>query len=454
MKSVGVQIVILLLSTNLICQSVLIDRTESIWLLKSKANHSLLSSRDVLNKLQNTGRLTQEVWQDWNSIAVEWGNSTQYLYNYGGDHDKLIEFTTQSWNNGNWIYWYSYRYLYDINGYLIGFNYYEWSANNWNLVGTGTYSQYDVQNNYGEETYSEQIKDGFEFKDRYIYKYDSNGNLIEYFSYYYQNTEWRPFEWYQHNYQGDCLSSSTSYIWDGANYVKASRLDFSYDYGCNDKIPFADFWWLFDGSPSEWIYHVWDGTEWDPSKRGVYVVNGCGWTTSGIMYSSYEKATMTWVNDNSQGFIYYNNNCGIPKTVSAITDDDVRATLALYQEKENNQWVNSQRTWLSYENLQLVTESETAVPDEFALAQNYPNPFNPKTVIEFSLSEETNVNLSVYDLTGKLIKELANTPMQIGNYNITWNGTDTNGAKVGAGVYLYKLQTDNFSESRKMILLK
>ena len=450
-KALSVIIIIILFTTNLFSQKEIVSRNNDELFLSKDTKPSTLSAREVLIKIQDAGRVTQEVWQTWESA---WENSTQYLYTYGSDYDQLIEFIAQSWESGDWINRYSYTYIYDTNGLLSGFNYYEWNNGNWDLEGIGTYSDYDINNNYGEETYMEQTKGGLEFKDRYTYVYDSNGKIIEYFSYYYDNPEWKPFDKYLHTYSGDCLISSISYTWDGTDYIVADKLDFSYDYGCNETIPYTDFWWLFDGSPSEWIYSVWESPEWKHVRRGEYEVNSCGWTTSGTMYSNYDATSMTWANSDAQGIITYNIKCGDTKTSSEIASDDVRAISALYQKKENNKWVNSQRTWISYENLPLSTNNESLEINNFTLAQNYPNPFNPNTNIDFSLSNESEVKLLIYDLTGKLIKELIDGKKVVGNYSVNWDGTNNDGNKVGAGVYLYKLRTDNFTLTRKMILLK
>ena len=76
------------------------------------------------------------------------------------------------------------------------------------------------------------------------------------------------------------------------------------------------------------------------------------------------------------------------------------------------------------------------------------------TAITYSLSEESYINLSVYDMTGRLIKTLLSESSQQGINEIQWDGTDSYGKSVGAGVYLYHLRTDSFTQVRKMLLLK
>lgn len=89
------------------------------------------------------------------------------------------------------------------------------------------------------------------------------------------------------------------------------------------------------------------------------------------------------------------------------------------------------------------------IPSEFSLQQNYPNPFNPETKIRFQVASSEFVNLTVYDLLGKEIAALVNEKLSPGNYEVEWNASGYPG-----GTYFYRLITDNFSDTKKMVLLK
>ncbi|MCH8149994.1 MAG: right-handed parallel beta-helix repeat-containing protein [Planctomycetes bacterium] len=88
------------------------------------------------------------------------------------------------------------------------------------------------------------------------------------------------------------------------------------------------------------------------------------------------------------------------------------------------------------------------------LDQNYPNPFNPSTRIPFALERTADVYLAIYDVSGKLVQKLVDRRMSPGFYIEEWNGRDTIGHEVASGVYFYRLKTEGFSETRKMVLLK
>lgn len=101
-----------------------------------------------------------------------------------------------------------------------------------------------------------------------------------------------------------------------------------------------------------------------------------------------------------------------------------------------------------------ASEIGNYLPNNFLLKQNYPNPFNPSTNIEFNVSKQSFVNISIYDINGKLVNELVNERKNTGNYLTKWNGKDQKGNKVASGPYFYQVQSDNFIETKKMILLK
>ncbi len=95
------------------------------------------------------------------------------------------------------------------------------------------------------------------------------------------------------------------------------------------------------------------------------------------------------------------------------------------------------------------------IADRYQLMQNYPNPFNPSTKIEYSLLKGEVVTLAVYDVNGRLVNELVSNQYQnAGTYQLVWDGTTAFGTKVVSGVYFYRLSSQSFVESRKMILLK
>jgi hypothetical protein len=101
-----------------------------------------------------------------------------------------------------------------------------------------------------------------------------------------------------------------------------------------------------------------------------------------------------------------------------------------------------------------VEDDDYSIPEEFNLIQNYPNPFNPSTTIRFSLPQEAMVNIKVYNILGKEITELLNETRISGEYEITWDGTDSNGKLVPSGIYFITMNADRFSKTIKTMLIK
>ncbi|MCD6418542.1 T9SS type A sorting domain-containing protein [bacterium] len=95
-----------------------------------------------------------------------------------------------------------------------------------------------------------------------------------------------------------------------------------------------------------------------------------------------------------------------------------------------------------------------AIPAHFALKQNVPNPFNASTKIEFALPKESDVNISVYDVSGHLVKTLVDGRLSAGYYDFVWNGADDSGRTIGSGLYFCRMTARNFSAVRRMVIVK
>ena len=99
-----------------------------------------------------------------------------------------------------------------------------------------------------------------------------------------------------------------------------------------------------------------------------------------------------------------------------------------------------------------------SLPKAYALSQNSPNPFNPSTTISYEVKADgaavQQVSLNVYNIRGQLVRTLVNDQKTAGRYTIQWNGQDNNGSQLSSGVYFYRMQTGDFQQTRKMVLLK
>jgi Secretion system C-terminal sorting domain len=102
-----------------------------------------------------------------------------------------------------------------------------------------------------------------------------------------------------------------------------------------------------------------------------------------------------------------------------------------------------------YSTLTSVASHSQNLPTHFTLEQNYPNPFNPSTVIKFSIPTNGHVSLKIFDVLGQEVATLIEGKFSKGEYTVPWNGYN-----VSSGVYFYRLQSNNYSETKKLLLLK
>jgi len=101
-----------------------------------------------------------------------------------------------------------------------------------------------------------------------------------------------------------------------------------------------------------------------------------------------------------------------------------------------------------------ISDFESKIPRRFELKQNYPNPFNPTTKITYTLPKASLVRLTIYNMLGQEVRSLVNISQAAGSYAVQWNGRHNSGAMVPSGIYLYKIEAGEFTQSRKMVLLK
>jgi len=138
-----------------------------------------------------------------------------------------------------------------------------------------------------------------------------------------------------------------------------------------------------------------------------------------------------------------------------INDNDdgtTREGMLFYSSLDNdNGWSNPKvwtHSWIT--NWWLVdVENPGSTVTEFNLAQNYPNPFNPTTSIRYSIPEAGLVTIKVYDVLGREVAQLVNEEKTAGSYNLTFDA-----AKLSSGVYMYKIESGKFQETKKMVLIK
>jgi hypothetical protein len=94
------------------------------------------------------------------------------------------------------------------------------------------------------------------------------------------------------------------------------------------------------------------------------------------------------------------------------------------------------------------------LPKEFALRPTYPNPFNPVTTISYDLPENVFVELTIYDIRGKIIKTLVSGYQDADSYQMTWDGRNQNGELVSSGIYFLKIVSGSYRKTNKMVFIR
>ena len=168
------------------------------------------------------------------------------------------------------------------------------------------------------------------------------------------------------------------------------------------------------------------------SKYNVLYV-GTGSSLSGVYYTSN---LIDWI-DYSAGLESYD------RSVSQL----VVTNEFLYK---TGSTINSHKIPLP----QLGSNWGTLIPVEVTIYQNYPNPFNPITSLRYDLPEDGLVNITIYDMMGRIVKTLENSSQTAGYKSIRWNATNDRNKPVSAGLYLYTIQAGKFRQTKKMVLLK
>jgi len=93
-------------------------------------------------------------------------------------------------------------------------------------------------------------------------------------------------------------------------------------------------------------------------------------------------------------------------------------------------------------------------PKSFNLMDNYPNPFNPFTTLRYEILKDEKVEITVYDMSGRVVRKLLNNVQKAGQNHVQWNGLNDQGMTVSSGSYLYNIQAGGHGETRKMVLLR
>lgn len=269
------------------------------------------------------------------------------------------------------------------------------------------------------------------------------------------NSEWRTikysslgvFQWVKtYNGNANLVDKAVSIDVDGTGYIYVT----GYTFNTATASDFTTIKYNTSGN-SLWVQNY-NGTGNSTDAATDIFVDGSGnsYTTgySAGSGSGYDYATVKYnANGVQQWAQRYNGPANGPDSPSDVFVDNTGNVYVTGNSVGIGTFVDY--ATVKYSQTTGIEPISGIIPDKFNLSQNYPNPFNPTTNIEFSLPVSGNVKISVYDMLGKEVSVLANQFMQAGTYK-----SDFDANSLPSGTYFYRIETEGFTDTKKMMLIK
>jgi hypothetical protein len=278
-------------------------------------------------------------------------------------------------------------------------------------------------------------------------EYDELDRIIAYTKY--ESTEDGDDLYLESEHLREYTDSTTVYTYmyyyeDSDEIDNANRTEFIYRIGMQIQKNYD-----YNTATNEWILEYQYETTIDnndcATRTDTYqVVEG------ELIFAGYEEYTY---NDNNQPItkVEYEIN---PETNEIELSDTIEYFYELGQISRIEMDFGQICIQNNYYYSDFVDNQEDSVEQFNLVLENYPNPFNPETTIMYNIPVTDNTNLAIYNLKGQLVKELVNEKQTAGNHQVIWNGLDESNQRVASGVYLYKIRSDKYSKTNKMILMK
>jgi len=279
--------------------------------------------------------------------------------------------------------------------------------------------------------------------------YDTSGYLIKERDFYWYAVEWGKTGQTSYYYKNGLLDSVLFEGSDGTQWIKNANCKFY-----NNEF----------AAPDSVIWKLWSDNIWVDYLNCTYNYDKSGNLLSGLIHDR-----TGWTNDYRFNYSYNENNCFyFGKNEIKLNGTWTPGDEEFYSSRQDifqpdlfgnvsNEFFN-----LSVPGTELnvyyklnpnaatsVSGNNKINLDQFNLSQNYPNPFNPTTTINYSLPKAGDVKLTVYNSIGSKVATIVDDNKPAGNYSVQFNGSN-----LASGIYLYRLETGNYSAAKKLILLK
>ncbi len=368
------------------------------------------------------------------------GDKEKNTYSYNPNGNMILHLS-EFWDGSQWVNSAKTIFNYDSNGYRISSLLERWIDSNW-VNSTQDNFTYDHSGNttsmllriWGDSNWVNYY--------RYTWIFDSNGNEVSRLKEKWQDADWIH-SWLD-THTNDSNGNITSTLrekWDGSDWINLMRFTNTFNTNGDLISVLFEYWgntdWDFSqlmtntydvtGNVISVLYEEWNSSDWRNKRRDNYT------------YDSNSNLTL-WVSEYWDGYIWEQNNDG-PFSFKDIFG--------------NNYYYYASKVDFSYKMITYAEKEDIAVSN-YSLSQNYPNPFNPSTVISYSLAKRGNVELKIYDVLGREVATLVNKNQSAGNYEVQFDASASSATarNLTSGIYFYRLQSGNFVESKKMVLVK
>jgi hypothetical protein len=179
------------------------------------------------------------------------------------------------------------------------------------------------------------------------------------------------------------------------------------------------------------------------------------WDVARTQQQIQQTMNIPLIGDEPGLIAYWNFDEGGGQSILDITGNGSDGYLGLTPEVDENDpvWVESDAP-IEYLRTDNYQDWSPNIPVSFALSQNYPNPFNAETKISFELPRRDHVTVEIFDMLGRRVRILADDFYDAGSHLVTWDGRSDSGESLSSGLYFYSLKSNEFQETRKMLMLK
>lgn len=353
--------------------------------------------------------------------------------------------------------------------------------------------QYNNNNKISEYLSSGSYGSGYDTSYKFIRYYDSQNNLTTELGLDWNNTKWDSSSRNIYSYKTGMLSQSVFQVYNNS-WENLSRYNYIYDQEQNLSTVLIESWvnnnwqnkylityyYSLQNKKDSIIFQMWENNDWQNTNKTIYYYsenqidldsivakswNGLSWINflkreilNDANHNQIEEIEKKWVfgqwlNSIRRFFTYNEFNlvesvrCELWQNNRWLTGDgDI---IFKYTDRFTIGFLLTNQISAYYSNIVGIDENENTGIADYSLSQNYPNPFNPSTQIEYQIPEANFVEIKVYDLLGKETAALVNEYKSKGIYQVQFNTND-----LPSGVYIYRMKAGNFSESRKMILMR